>query len=308
MIKKIFILSLFLLAVLPLFSQIRAYRYSFSNPAFHYRNLPKVKVVPDTVDYFLLWGQSNAISRAQAVNIPAQYAYLADTIQASTVSFNGYPIEKIIAGGGSNPYQDTGDFGPDVAFADTLSKVTNDTVYILKFAIGSTTLASRPANDWNVNNTGELYDSLKHKIRVFEQTLLSRGKAGRCVVVLGMQGEDDATVLADAQAYGSNLEGFIDSLRGFYNNPVLPFVFGEINGINDPLMVYRDTTRNRQYNVIRYEYEGGTTTDTPFTRDHTYLIDTDLYTFNDLVHYDAPSTVQFGWQMYAVLRQNGILP
>lgn len=293
-------------------AQSSAMRSAMSNAAHRYTDEPNNTnthtLTP--IDYYVFWGQSNGVGRDSVGNMGAQYSYLTDTIPGTKISFEGSLFETLVSGESTEPDRQTRDFGPEVSLMDTLFKSDGDTVYILKYAVGSTWLAERPSNsDWNVNSSGDLFNGLISRIDLMHQTLQSLGYDPTCVAVIGMQGENDAIDLADAQTYDTNLEEFIDSIRNYYSDPGLPFIFGEVNGINDPVMTYRDTVRQAQYDVIRYEINSsGTSSDTGYTRDHTYLVDTDTYTFMDVVHYDANSTIQFGWDIFRALEIAGIIP
>jgi len=256
---------------------------------------PYTNLTRDTLFFIWFWGQSNMEGNALLSNIPANRQYIRDTTDFKLVHrYNrGVTTYKIDASG-----QDLGDFDPLASFADTVYKTTLDTVYMLRTASGNTSLAVNWAPGIGAQwvQLAEAYHYMK------EWYLNEQNKIIIPLAFLCMQGENDATDETWANNYQANFENFIDTIRSISRVPDLPFIVGEVNGINDPSMTYRNTVRAAQYAVCVTEIdEEGNASTTAGTRTNTYLVDTDSYTFNDVVHYDAISTIQFGWDLFRAM-------
>lgn len=255
----------------------------------------QVVETPDTGFYYVLWGQSNMVGRDSVVNI--DQSYLQDTIPGVQITYGGSTFYSLVPGR-NEPFQINGEFGPDVSLGDTLYKSLGRTVYFLKYAIGGTRLAPQVTSDWNPASEGEYFDGLLARIDAMETSLQNIGLLPKLVAIIGMQGEGDAMDLDDANDYQTNMDYFIDSIRTYITNTGVPFVFGKVYA---PDATYRTTVRTAQETICRYELDGSIS-DTGYTNDNTYLIETDGYTLrDDNLHFDASSTVQFGWDIFTIL-------
>lgn len=295
-----YIIIIFILLPLVGFSQQSAYRKSMSNPAFKVMQLGTVSV-PDTLEWFWFWGQSNMVGRDEVTDIPDSLSYVNTTIDSLFITDGDFPTNLPAAPyiAGVTSFGNPTDFGPELGFFDTLTKVNaGNRYYLLKTAIGSTWI-----EDWTGDGVHEPY--FWQAKRQIDEFALGQGKVSKCVAFVTMQGENDAIDSLDAELYDDRFAALIDTVRASTNQPDLPIIVGEINGVNDPVMEFRDIVRQSQYNVCRYEIAAdGTVSNTAFTRDHTYLVDTDTYTFMDVVHYDAASTIQFAWDLYRAFLQS----
>lgn len=116
------------------------------------------------------------------------------------------------------------EFGPEVSLGYALSqKYPDDEIYLVKYAKGSTTLAS----DWRTDGSGECYNWFQKRV-----TAALKSLSGSDPVVAGMiwmQGEGDAKTTADANAYADNLAKFIAKIRSDVATPDMPFVIGRIS-------------------------------------------------------------------------------
>lgn len=248
----------------------------------------------DTAYYYVLWGQSNMTGRDELADLPVQYAYLDDTIHGATISYDGSTLLTLIAGL-QEPDQTDGDLGPDLSLSDTLVDI-NGEAFILKYSIGGTSLAQVAGNDWNVNSTSELFANLLTRISAFEFALQQINRYPKLVAVIGMQGESDGLNEAQSLAYQDNMEDFIDAIRSNY--PGVPMFFGSTS-----YGTYGSNVLAAQTAICRYELSGGSISDTGYTKDDTYLISTSAYTKFDGLHFDAASTVLFGYDIYKILEQ-----
>lgn len=285
-------------------SQPSIFRTNQGNSSFRVLDETILSSTPlDTIHFLWLWGQSNAEGRADTSQIPSSLDYVNLNIDSCLIT-NGEAgtITPIAYQAGITSYADPGEFGPELSLLDTISKITADTTYLFKTTLGGTTLAEY----WL---TGQGSIDLAREWRHFQDWARGEGKTLVCDAFIMMQGEQDAVDTTHAVAYGDNLAAFIDTIRSYTGEPDLPMIIGEVNGINDPTMVYRYSVRQGQYAVARYEIsDTGIVTENAYTRDHTYLVDTDTYTFLDVVHYDATSTIQFGWDIYKALQEAGVYP
>lgn len=256
---------------------------------------PYTNSMRDTLFFVWFWGQSNMEGNALLSNIPANRQYIRDTTDFKLIHrYNrGVSTYKIDASG-----QHAGDFDPLASWADTVYKTTLDTVYMLRTASGNTSLAV----NW-APGTGAQWVQLAEAYHYMKEWYLNQqNKIIIPIAFLCMQGENDATNETWANNYQSNFENFIDTIRALSRVPDLPFIVGEVNGINDPSMTFRNTVRAAQYAVCVTEIDSdGNASTTAGTRTNTYLVDTDSYTFNDVVHYDAVSTIQFGWDLFRAM-------
>ena len=111
-------------------------------------------------------------------------------------------------------------FGPEIAFAKL--STTRNPCHLFKYAVGGTDLA----NDWAAR-TGTQYINFLSKLKDALNTDMN--KSYRIRGVLWMQGEADATVEAEANAYEANLKNFIKCVREDLSIPYLPFSVARIN-------------------------------------------------------------------------------
>lgn len=93
---------------------------------------------------------------------------------------------------------------------------------------------------------------------------------------LWIQGEKDANQSSFANAYGSNLSGFVSALRSRF--PAVPFIYGRLN--DDVAAAYVTTVRTGQAALSASDI---------------YMIDQDPYALrSDGIHYTTTSTLELG--------------
>lgn len=116
-----------------------------------------------------------------------------------------------------------------------------DTIYIVKNAVGSTSLA----NNWN-KDTGNLYDGLIEEIN---NALSSINSVFESRIFYWNQGERDANDLEDANNYQTNLSDFIDDVRNdIISGNQFKFIGTRLsNNISRP---YLSEVRTAQENVF----------------------------------------------------------
>jgi len=280
----------------------KLYRSIMRNPIVSANSTPK-----DTAYYVIIAGQSNAVGRADTSAIPLYHKFLKDTVQGFI--YNSGTFEKIRAG--VNTQGNNGQFGLEVSLVDTAFKNIGKRLYVVKYAVGGTAICSQGVQYWLPSLNNNLFQNLKNTILNANTIIQSNNLVAVPLCVIWVQGENDATDLTCANNYQSNLEGIIDSTRNYMGLPTLPFLIGLNNGDGDGLQVYRTTVRAAQQAVAKVEYSsyssGFTPSNTSFTRDNTYLINTLNYTLFDGVHYSAASTIQLGHDIFKALNGQNII-
>lgn len=118
-------------------------------------------------------------------------------------------------------------FGPEVSFGYQLKKLfPKDEIYLIKSSTGGTNLAA----DWNPNpdSMGPQYKMFKSRVDAALANLTDAGKKPIVVGMIWMQGEDDSTNQAFAEAYQANLLNLIKRARTDFQAPEMRFVIGRI--------------------------------------------------------------------------------
>jgi hypothetical protein len=119
-------------------------------------------------------------------------------------------------------------FGPELSFGRRLHEFfPNDDIYLIKHAIGGTSLAV----DWNSDPRamGPQYKTFKQRVDAAMANLKKAGKNPTIVGMIWMQGENDSTVPDHAKAYQQNLKTLIARVRSDFNAPQMKFVLGRIS-------------------------------------------------------------------------------
>ncbi len=164
---------------------------------------------------WLLCGQSyitgecnmNLLDASRQGNLFHERVYAGGTtfqVINSTLNNNQYNVP-------SNQY------GPEFELADIATFLNKD-IYILKYAIGGTYLASIAqgaptiSQNWNVNTVGDLYNDIKTYVTNVKTFMTNRGKTARFEGVIWGQGGADANNVALAQLWQQNMEDFASGL------------------------------------------------------------------------------------------------
>lgn len=117
-------------------------------------------------------------------------------------------------------------WGPEVGIAMTWELMHPGVpLTIVKVAIGSTFLAAQDgALDWSPESTGELFD------RTTAAVATAKSLTGLDLSdVYFVQGQQDATTAATADAYGANLADFLDQARAAWGTPATNFIIAEVS-------------------------------------------------------------------------------
>ena len=123
-----------------------------------------------------------------------------------------------------------GSFGPEISTGKTISNgLGGALVAEVKLAVGATALFDR----WNPAS-GDLYHNMVARVNQSIADLQTQlGRTGYVAGFFWLQGESDAIALR--KDYAENLRNFIASVRRDFNNPNLPFVFGQIIDFDHPV-------------------------------------------------------------------------
>lgn len=153
----------------------------------------------------LIAGQSNALGFGNCEPAPYTPTARVQMWNESALRFE-YMNPGVNTGGLLHPTC----WGPEVAFANAWladNADNSDILYIGKVARGSTSLAADTELDWSPL-TGEMF-KLANEVAVHMRANLDRP----IDAVLWMQGETDATDVANANAYYDNLASLISNAR-----------------------------------------------------------------------------------------------
>lgn len=175
-------------------------------------------------------------------------------------------------------------FGPEISFGQTMSEQLNQTVALVKYAKGGTSLAE----DWNPEIANSLYHSMKERV---EEAIADLNSGGYLVEISGfiwMQGESDASNENWAKDYESNLTNLIGQVRRDFQQPDLPFIYGMVHfgnhhiKPNNTVNCCGDIVRTAQVRVAEK---------IPFTG----VVETNnLSLDSDLIHFDSNGILTLG--------------
>lgn len=167
------------------------------------------------------WGQSNFITY---LNDGAAPYTVTDRVQILD-SATGM-LETLQPGVNTGTANNPTDWGPIVPYASAwLALNPTGTLRFAEAAHGSTGLAQSTSTlDWSPASSGEMYDQLK---AAAAQLVALTGHG--IDVVLGMQGEQDATTQASAEAYQANAQDLIAHMRADFGAVGTVFVLGRID-------------------------------------------------------------------------------
>lgn len=175
-------------------------------------------------------------------------------------------------------------FGPELSFGARLKQLyPNDDIYLVKYALSSTSLAG----NWNPSGTNNCYTALKARVSAALTNLTTAGKNPEVAGMIWMQGEDDATDYYRARDYQTNLKNFVtkvrDYVKDYVKEEVMPFVAGRITYIAQywAPAAYSTTVRNAQWNIAGF-------------LDNASCIDTDDLQWAYYGHYGTQGQIDLG--------------
>jgi UDP-3-O-[3-hydroxymyristoyl] glucosamine N-acyltransferase len=170
-----------------------------------------------------------------------------------------------------------GSFGPEISAGKTISNALGGALVAeVKFAVGGTALFDR----WNPAS-GDLYANMVARVNQSIADLQTQqGHTGYVAGFFWMQGESDALSDDFRDDYAANLRNFIVAVRRDFNNPTLPFVFGQIIDFDHPIST---PLRDQQQAVA----DDNTVTNTAF-------ILTDDLCHHDFIHFNGRAIYTLG--------------
>ena len=193
----------------------------------------------DGVRVLLLAGQSNMAGRGTFAELDealkARIIAASSRVQVSAGERQAQPLSF------RKPGEHVKEFGPEMLLGLTLAECYPDNEYLLvKTAVGGTSLHGAWSPDWTAekakaSENGEarqqmkLYSDHVKSIRDNLDTLKKQGKPFEIEGIFWMQGEKDSRRELSATNYESNLKKLIAAYRTDFEQPDLPFFFGQIN-------------------------------------------------------------------------------
>jgi alpha-L-fucosidase len=231
------------------------------------------------VKVFLLAGQSNMQGVGTATEAPAPYKTPQTDVKYWQT--DGYGKEE--GWTDLRPKIVPDFFGPELSFGYTLkhSVFPNDSIYLVKYGIGGTTLVA----DWRPDGTGYCYNGFKAAVSAAMRNLTNAGLAPSIAGMIWMQGEGEAHTGVGAAQYAVYLTNLINTVRRDFATPNMPFVVGRIS-------TYYGTKANNQ--LVRTAEET-----VPGQMHHVAWINTDDLGLWPLGtdfpgHYNAQGQIQLG--------------
>jgi hypothetical protein len=194
----------------------------------------------ETIDVYLIGGQSNADGRAVASGLPSSLQQPQTNVPFYYGGVNGSGFTSLQPESYGQINQGASqDFGPEVTFGLSMAQYTasqpNTEVAVIKYALGGTNLYSQ----WAAGGTGteagdgSVYDSFQNTVTAGLQALRTANPTATINIdgMIWMQGESDAVItngVDESTNYGSELTAFIKDVRQTYGTN-LPFVIGELS-------------------------------------------------------------------------------
>ena len=253
-----------------------AFAFSFATTALA-QGGPQPVMPSGAVPIFVFAGQSNA------VGVDTHDELTPDQRAAQPrVLFYG-PNENGNTWGALTPSADSpnlgGSFGPEISTGKTISNALSGALVAeVKFAVGATALFDR----WNPAS-GDLYARMVARVNQSIADLQTQlGQTGYVAGFFWMQGESDAMSDEFRDDYAANLRNLIVAVRDDFNNPNLPFVFGQIINF-DPANSTSTIVRAQQQAVA----DDDSVTNTSF-------ILTDDLGHHDFIHFDGQGIYTLG--------------
>lgn len=170
----------------------------------------------------------------------------------------------------------------------TYSEVfTTKPIYQIRQATGGTSFA---ANDWNKGD-GQ-YDALINQFLHSKQLFNAQGVTPNYVMVW-IQGESDGDTPTNAAAYQAALTQFFADVRTDTGLPNLPIVIGRLSN-NQTGVSELSTIQAAQDAVAALSANN-------------YIINTDSYAVGDGLHFTEAGCIQYGYDLFDLLDDEGLL-
>lgn len=222
-------------------------------------------------------GQSLALGfRLEAADLPAGYAPT-PLIQILVGDHFEVMVPGLNTGTPANPEA----WGPEVGIAVRWEQDhPGEVLYVVKSVKGSTGLAEDPHElDWSPASREELFDVTSAKVAV------AKALTGLPLqTIYFVQGQQDATVAAKADAYGVHLADLIHHARDAWGSPATEFVVAEVSDHSG--LPYAAAVRAGEVDVVSHD-------------PHAVLVTSDGETFlEDSLHLDGRGEFDLGERLY----------
>ncbi|MBV4356808.1 sialate O-acetylesterase [Pinibacter aurantiacus] len=264
----------------------------FSNR--HY--VPSSQIPEDTIDVYLVGGQSNADGRVFSQypdfvkNKKVDSVYVWERKQKEFGTYQLGPGSEYLSG---SDVKNSNAFSFDIIALKQLQRKENKNIYIIKRTKGNTSVAAKTpgtTGSWHypVSDTMSkpiLLEEFKKEIQDCVEQLAAHKKTVRFKALLWHQGEGDYQPPFDAQ-YFENTKAIFEQIRLYSGNQNLPIILGSISH------------KSAQFSgVVEASQKKLAETDS-----NIHLIDLSNETLQDPYHFDYNAIMNFGNKVYAVLK------
>lgn len=188
-------------------------------------------------------GQSNAVGFGlTAADLPPS----ARASDPAVLIWNGAAFVEMRPGLNTGAPRQPKAWGPEVEFARLWRGAhPGQTLYIVKYARGSTSLAADPVEaDWSPAS-GEHFKAASDQIARARSALAEAGNPYRLRAILWVQGEADAATSAKAAVYEKNLAAMFAQMRARWGDA--PILFSQLSA--ETGLVHADLVRGAQARV-----------------------------------------------------------
>ncbi|MDY0118418.1 MAG: sialate O-acetylesterase [Bacilli bacterium] len=261
-----------------------------------------IEVVENEAQMVLLFGQSNMVGYTRfsylSTNMP-------DKVEEYTTGYEDVKINFNLGGGNTSNNEfvpvklgqgrTEESFGPEIGIAETLTKGNKKNVFLVKYAVGGTSLSSQWVSPTSMPLTqpegGTLYKGAVEFTFSCIQQLEAQGYNPRIRAICWMQGESDAN--------GSQYDYYYTLTQNFISDLRLAFDEYKINqGIGFVDAAIAAISKWREHEAINDAKRQNAEEDplTYFIDTNAELLTTDQEPANnpDLAHYDSVSMVKLG--------------
>lgn len=236
------------------------------------------------VPTYILAGQSNARGSANFTDTPTvsgvvrtatSNAYLYDCANSGGGGTTDILHLQISSTGNTNQ-TNTGKLGCEGKLCKSLMDTLGEDVFLLKYAIGGTSLAV----DW-LPSSGATLVNFKTEMLAAQTKAATLGMPLSIKGILWWQGESDSQNGTWAAAYEANFTALIADMRAFFGNPVLPFLAVALDNDDGAAYPHMATVNTAISNVIA-------------ATSNAYLIDETPFTWTDTIHASTASCEAVG--------------
>ena len=195
-------------------------------------------------DLLIVAGQSNAVGFGlRPMDAPVGLRQSHPDVQIWT----GQRFQPLVIGANTGSPGRPEAWGPEVQFAHRWRAAhPGRTLYIVKFARGSSSLAPSPGYDWHPRSE-ELFRSATDEVRAAKARLRGEGIVPRVNAILWVQGETDATNPRFSAAYKQHLSQFLEAMQSRWADRTTRIVIAQIA----KSLPYADMVRSAQVSLAK---------------------------------------------------------